>query len=120
MITVLYFGKEKWKAPRELADLFDLSKLPVPKKYLPHQRILVVDVAGLGKKEIARMKSDFKYVAEMMVHKRENKDYQPSKVELRHWSEFLRLMDQLDGDYLEKFLETMTKDNKKAGAEMGS
>lgn len=29
-------------------------------------------------------------------------------------------MDQLDGDYLEKFLEIMTKDNKKAGAEMGS
>ncbi|CCI85524.1 hypothetical protein FC52_GL001455 [Lactobacillus pasteurii DSM 23907 = CRBIP 24.76] len=25
-------------------------------------------------------------------------------------------MDQLDGDYLEKFLEIMTKDNKKAGA----
>lgn len=29
-------------------------------------------------------------------------------------------MDQLDGDYLEKFLEAMTKDNKEAGANMRS
>lgn len=75
LTIVLYFGKEQWTAPKELADLFDLSKLPVPKEYLPHQKILVIDVVGIDQEEIARMKSDFKYVAEMMVQRRENADY---------------------------------------------
>ena len=79
LTIVLYFGKEPWRSTKQLRDLFDLSKIPIPKEYLPQLKIFVVEVAFLKEKEIAMMKSDFKYVTEMMVKIRENKDYQPTE-----------------------------------------
>lgn len=115
---MLYFGKEPWRSTKQLRDLFDLSKIPIPKEYLPQLKIFVVEVAFLKEKEIAMMKSDFKYVAEMMVKIRENKDYQPTEIQLKHHKEFLRLMDALDRDRLRNFVEFMADSDKKEGQEM--
>ena len=118
MTIVLYFGKEPWRSTKQLRDLFDLSKIPIPKEYLPQLKIFVVEVAFLKEKEIAMMKSDFKYVTEMMVKIRENKDYQPTEIQLKHHKEFLRLMDALDRDRLRNFVEFMADSDKKKGQEM--
>ena len=115
---MLYFGKEPWRSTKQLRDLFDLSKILIPKEYLPQLKIFVVEVAFLKEKEIAMMKSDFKYVAEMMVKIRENKDYQPTEIQLKHHKEFLRLMDALDRDRLRNFVEFMADSDKKEGQEM--
>lgn len=118
LTIVLYFGKEAWRSTKQLRDLFDLSKILIPKEYLPQLKIFVVEVAFLKEKEIAMMKSDFKYVAEMMVKIRENKDYQPTEIQLKHHKEFLRLMDALDRDRLRNFVEFMADSDKKEGQEM--
>ena len=59
-----------------------------------------------------KFKSDFRVVADYLVQKRMNNDYVPSREELRHVDEVLKLMSVVNGD---KRFEMVQKDLHKEG-----
>lgn len=97
---VLHFGEKEWKKPLSLVDTFkNMDKLPAELRPFIHDySINVFDVPRLTLEQVKLFKSDFRYVAEYLVCKRLNKDYQPDKELLRHKDEVLKLMKILTGD----------------------
>lgn len=97
---VLHFGEKEWKKPLSLMDTFkNMDKLPAELRPFIHDySINVFDIPRLTLEQVKLFKSDFRYVAEYLVCKRLNKDYQPDKELLRHKDEVLKLMKILTGD----------------------
>lgn len=97
---VLHFGEKEWKKPLSLVDTFkNMDKLPAELRPFIHDySINVFDIPRLTLEQVKLFKSDFRYVAEYLVCKRLNKDYQPDKELLRHKDEVLKLMKILTGD----------------------
>ncbi len=102
MITlVLYFGTKHWKSNRTLHERLNLNG--EIKRFVNDYRLNIVEVAFLSEEQIARFRSDFKYLADFLVQKRKKKEYRPPKGELRHIEAVLEALSALTGDgrYLE-------------------
>lgn len=97
---VIHFGEKEWKKPLSLMDTFkNMDKLPAELRPFIHDySINVFDIPRLTLEQVKLFKSDFRYVAEYLVCKRLNKDYQPDKELLRHKDEVLKLMKILTSD----------------------
>ena len=94
---VLYFGKEKWNAPKNLK-----SALTIPEEideFVSDYNINVFDISRLDEKQIQMFKSDFRMVAEFFVNRRINPHYSSKdKTKIRHIEEVLKLMSAFTGD----------------------
>lgn len=112
---VLYFGeKQPWKYSTHLMDCFN-TKLPSDDliwKYVSDYKINVFDIGALTNEELQLFKSDFREIAEHFVKLRKGGEYIPSKREITHVDEFLKLMKVLTGDkrYLEIIDEVIVEE----------
>ena len=89
--VVLYFGTEsRWTGPKTLFEAVNIP--PELRPYVNDCKINVVEVAWLPDEQIAKFTSDFRIVADYFKQIRVNKDYIPSKWEIQHVDEVLKLM----------------------------
>lgn len=95
---VLYFGTEhRWNQPERLSECLEIP--PELQPFFSDYRINVYDIAFLPDHKVAMFKSDFRIVADYFVQMRKNRDYQPSREEIAHVDEVLKLMSVLTGDH---------------------
>ena len=98
---VLYFGTEKWDAPK---TLWDLVKVPEElKEYIPNYRINLVEVAFLDDETIQKFSSDFRVIAEYFKEKRLGKEAEIMYNEKKKWDHVAEMME---------FLHTFTNDTR--------
>ena len=93
---VLYFGKEKWKKPLSLFDLFEVPQELKP--FVNDYKMNLFDIAHMRRNEISVFKSDFLQVADYFSQINETKNYIPSKTHLTHPEETFKLMSFLTGN----------------------
>lgn len=93
---ILYFGFKRWEKPHSLYECLDIPENLKP--YVSDYKINVFEIAYLSDEQVAMFKSDFRIVADYFVQMRKNKEYQPSRDEIRHVDELLKLMSVLTGD----------------------
>ena len=86
---ILYFGKGKWTSPKRLSDAIGIPKILKP--FVTDLKLNVFSVAYIPKKKRDKFKSDFKHVANFFYNNERNKEYKPSKEELKHVEEVLQL-----------------------------
>ena len=81
MTAVLYFGKQRWKSPLRLHDMFELEEnFPEEvKRFIEDHSMNLIQVAYLTVEERNRLTSDFRLVAEYMAHQNSRES----------WNEFL-------------------------------
>ena len=99
---VLYFGMERWKAPRTLRECFQ----NIPEElsaYVNDYKVHVFEIAYLTPHQVEMFQSDFKIVADYFVQLRTNKTYVPSREVIEHVDAVLKLMSVLTQD--ERFEE---------------
>lgn len=94
---VLYFGyKERWTAPRNLYECFDVSEELKP--FVNDYKINVFEISWLDDDTINLFQSDFKFVARYFHAKRLNKAYVPTSEEITHADELMKMFTALTGD----------------------
>ena len=92
---VLYFGyQHHWSAARTLYESVDIPKKLRP--YVNDYRLNLFEVAYLDDDKVAMFKSDFRLVADYFVQMRKTGHYRPPIEEIRHVSELLHLMAELN------------------------
>ena len=96
MTLVLYFGRKRWKTPRSLYECLKIPKEMEP--YVSDYKINIFEIAYLSDEQVRMFKSDFRIVADYFVQLRKNKEYEPSKDEIQHVDELLKLMSVLTND----------------------
>ena len=97
MITlILYFGIKRWDKNRSLYDCLNIPNEIQP--FVNDYKINIFEIAYLSDKQIQMFKSDFRIVADYFVQLRKSKEYQPSKDEILHVDEVLKLMSVLTND----------------------
>ena len=115
---VLHFGMEKWNAPKNLFDCFEVDIPEEMKPYISNYHINVVDVPWLDDETVKLFKSDFRLVADYFVQKRKNGgDYKPPKETITHVHEFLAFLNAVSGDkrYLEILEDPEFQENLRKG-----
>ena len=112
---VLYFGYDKpWDKPLQL-----LEKLTVPEgldPYVSDYKVNLFQVAYLSDEQVEMFRSDFKVVADYFVQKRKNKNYMPTKTEIKHVEAVLQLLSIMEHD--DRFTEAIYKENGRKAENM--
>lgn len=112
---VLYFGYDKrWDKPLQL-----LEKLTVPEgldPYVSDYKVNLFQVAYLSDEQVEMFQSDFKVVADYFVQKRKNKNYMPTKTEIKHVEAVLQLLSIMEHD--DRFTEAIYKENGRKAENM--
>lgn len=96
---VLYFGNTQWSAPRSLKECLKIPKDLEP--FVSNYKINVFQIAHLSYEQVELFKSDFKMIADFLVHNREHKgyhDYHPINQELIYPDETIELLSVLTND----------------------
>ena len=93
---VLNFSKKRWGKNKALSDCFEVDEKLKP--YFSDYRINVFDIAYLTDEQVKMFKSDFRIVADYFVQIRKNKEYVPTKEDIKHVDEILKLMSVLTAD----------------------
>lgn len=103
LTLVLYFGFEThWVGPRRLRECFD--KVPMAlEPYINDYPIHIVEVAWLPDETIAKFKSDFRLVADLLSQLRKYRRFTLPPDDLYHAEELLYLLNAVIGD--ERFKE---------------
>ncbi len=95
---VLYFGKERWKGPKNLKACLNIPK--ELETYVNDYNINVFEIAWLSDEQIQMFKSDFKVVAEYFVQKRIDPNHvSGDKTIIKHIDEVLKLLSAFTGDH---------------------
>ena len=109
---VLYFGKTHWQGPKSLRECFPNLHEEL-KPFVPDYPIHVVEVAFLDPKQIANMKSDFRFVADYLAQTRDGGNYIPPDDRIVHVDETLKLMGAITGDNrFQKAVDAITADER--------
>ena len=94
---VLYFGKERWTAPKKLKEALIIP--PALDKYVSDYCINVFEISWLTDDKLRMFKSDFRLVADFFIKRRINPKYSSKdKTKIRHIEEVLKLMSAFTGD----------------------
>ena len=93
---ILYFGMKPWKRPFSIHECFEIPE--EMKEYVSDYKINVFQIAYLTDEQVNMFTSDFRIIADYFVQMRKNNDYIPSKDEIRHVDELLKLMSVLTND----------------------
>jgi hypothetical protein len=102
-------------------SLHEVMEIPENlKSFVSDYRINVVEVAYLKPEQIEKFRSDFRYIAEFFVQKRETGDYKPPRVSLQHTDAFFKLLSTMVGDkrYYEIIQEMSPNQEKEGEIEM--
>ena len=112
---VLYFGYEKrWTKRRKLSEFVKVPPELAP--YFNDYKVNVFEIAWLDDNTVEKFQSDFRYVAEFFVQMRKNKNYKPSKWQVKHVAAFLDLMTELTQD--SRFAESYARTVEGSGLDM--
>ena len=130
---VLYFGAERWTAPRNLKEALynknilekypkdQLENLLMVKPYVGDYPINVVELQYLADETVQKFRSDFRYVAELMTQLRkvrEGKLERPTLTfqEIEHANELVDLLKTMSGDI--RFEEMLPAEGEKGSGRM--
>ena len=113
LTLILYFGTDKWQN-RKLYDCFSVPKKLQP--FVSDYHINVFEIAKLKKTQVAKFKSDFKFVADYFYQTVHTGDYKPSKEKIKHVDEVLKLLQVMSGD--DRFVQEFTLQERKRGITM--
>ena len=103
---VLSFNyKKHWDGPKSLYEMLDIPEGLEP--FVNDYHLNVMEIPWLEEEQVAMFKSDFKIVADYFVQMRKNKGYNPTKDEIKHVDEILKMMKVLTGD--DRFEITMSE-----------
>ena len=94
---VLYYGyKNRWRKAKTLYDRLEIpDKL---KKFVHDYGMNLFEIAYLEDEQVAKFKSDFRFVADYFVQKRKNIKYVAPDDKIIHVQEMLNLMSALTND----------------------
>ena len=109
---VLYFGSTRWTEKKTLKESVQI--LPELEPFVNDYKINLFEISFLSDEQVAMFRSDFRFVAEFFVKQRTDPGYTPTKIEIRHVDEMLKLLSVFSGD--ERFLDFV---NKQAEEEKG-
>lgn len=113
---VLYYGyKAKWSGPKRLRDCLTIPSVIRP--YVYDYGMHLFEVAYLTREQVDLFQSDFRIVADYFVQKRENKDYTPSRQQIKHVREILQLLRVMEQD--DRFEDIYNKSAVASRAERG-
>ena len=112
---VLYFGTKRWDGPQTLHEMLNLPKELEP--LVSDYKINLIEVAFLDEKERARLKSDFRIVAEyfcaLAVGKEKEVMYNYRK-QWKHVEELMEFFKTFTNDHrFEKYKQFMVEASKK-------
>ena len=113
--VVLYFGTKRWDGPQTLHEMLNLPKELEP--FVSDYKINLIEVAFLDEKERARLKSDFRIVAEyfcaLAVGKEKEVMYNYRK-QWKHVEELMEFFKTFTNDHrFEKYKQFMVEASKK-------
>lgn len=77
-------------------------------------KINLFEIAFLEPEQVNKFQSDFRIIADYLVQKRMNNDYVPSREEMKHMDEVLKLMSVVAED--ERFEDVQKELHKEGGA----
>lgn len=111
---VLYFGENRWTAPRTLKGILDIPQ--GLDRFVNDYQIHVFEIAWLADEQIKKFQSDFGVVARFFSEKRKNPNYMCEDPTLiTHVDAVLKLLATMSGD--SRFEEVLKTDGKE---EIGS
>ena len=96
MTLVLYYGKQRWKASKNLKE-----RIHVPKAlegYISDYRVNIFEISYLSEQQISMFRSDFQIVADYFVQVRKNQGYKENKKIIRHVDAMLKFLSVFTGD----------------------
>ena len=109
---VLYFGMTRWNKATSLFESLEISDEWKP--FVNDYKINLFEIAFLKPEQVDKFQSDFRIIADYLVQKRMNNDYVPSREELKHMDEVLKLMSVVAED--ERFEDVQKDLHKEGGA----
>lgn len=95
---VLYFGEERWTAPKTLRECFEVNIPAGLDRFIQDYQIHVFEVARLTPEQVQLFTSDFRIVADYLVQKRISKNYIASSREIRHIDSTMKLLSAITND----------------------
>lgn len=99
---ILYFGSQKWNAPKTLHERISIPDSLKP--YVSDYHLNIFEIAYLTEEQLQLFQSDFRIVADYFIQTRKNKNYIPSPDIIEHVDAVLQMLHALTGDY--RFEET--------------
>ena len=109
---VLYFGMTRWNKATSLFEALEISDEWKP--FVNDYKINLFEIAFLEPEQVDKFQSDFRIIADYLVQKRMNNDYVPSREEMKHMDEVLKLMSVVAED--ERFEDVQKELHKEGGA----
>lgn len=113
---VLYYGYERrWTGPRTLKER--LTTPPVLEPFVSDYRMHLFELAWLTPEQVEMFQSDFRIVADYFVQKRMNRNYHPSKQDMRHVWETLELLTVMEDDtrFMDAYNASVADDRGQGG-----
>lgn len=107
---VIYWGREKWTAPRSLRERIEVGE--DMKELITDYSYKLIEVSRLSEEELLNFKSDFRQVAEILTKK---DSYVPSDEELKHPEETIELLGTILGDERYRTIKEKIKEVKEEG-----
>ena len=110
---LLYWGKSRWSAPRNLFQLFGQDVPDKSREYIDNMYLHVYEMAHLPKRVRKRFHSDMRIVVDYLA---EGKAYIPSNTKIIHLEALLLMLKALTGDVrYEDIIPDMKETEKKMG-----
>ena len=113
---VLYYGLDHWTAPTTYLDALEAEDDPDLLPFIPDRKINVVEIAFMTRRQVMMFKSDFRFVVDYFVQKRETGKYIPPNWPIKHVDATLKAMSVLTGD--NSFEEIYNKYNSQEGEDV--
>ena len=111
--VVLYFGtKTRWNTAMALSDCFAIPDALLP--FFSDHRLNVIEVGWLSDEQIARLRGDFRHLAEYLRARRLGTPYTGSEQKIRHLIATLELLRVVSGDDSFKQIEPLLVQQEKA------
>ena len=119
---VLYYGSKEGERPRSLHDMLEFPEEieECVKPLVADYPMNLIRVGGLSEEERARLKSDFRLVAEYVAREDDEEKldqfFRENRQEIRHEEEFLDIMGELTGKkYHREILKTIKEEKGTEG-----
>lgn len=114
-VVLLYDHEHSWSGPKRLKE-----RLVIPPEFDPFvsdYQMNVFSMADLTREDVGKFKSDFRFVADYYVQRRENHDYIPPRENAEHLEAVVQLLSVMEKDerYDEIYQELKAADPMEGG-----
>lgn len=114
-IVLYYDHKRSWSGPVHLKERLEIP--PAFEPFVSDYRMNVFSMADLTREDVARFRSDFRFVADYYVQLRENRRYVPPREDAEHLEAVVQLLAVMEDDqrYEEIYQRLRKEDPEKGG-----